>query len=144
MSKYSYVLTNRKNKAQSTETITLNINCLNPYQEILTDLLLKMQERRYTKLMYDFNDLDQIIIGYTDNDMDKHHYDAHRIKSELACRYDVHKKYLITDIKKLSTCDGCVNDSPGQLDHMQCSSGCLHDWTSCESCNPNRVPSWQS
>lgn len=136
MSKYSYLLTKRKNFSQTTEIITISFNCRDPYREIIEDIIKRKQERRYLKLMYDFNNnLEQIIIGYMSNKNDS--YDAFRIKKELACIYDIHQKYLITDIKKLSNCDGCSNDSPGQLDHMQCSSGCLHDRGSCELCNPD-------
>lgn len=32
-------------------------------------------------------------------------------------------------------CPGCVNDQPGQLEHMYCPCGCLHNINTCSICS---------
>lgn len=32
-------------------------------------------------------------------------------------------------------CDGCKNDQPNQLAHINCPYGCLHIYTNCSVCN---------
>ena len=44
--------------------------------------------------------------------------------------------YCIIGIVKID-CQGCIYDYPGQLDHMQCPTGCLHYYKTCNFCNTN-------
>ena len=50
--------------------------------------------------------------------------------SELATEYDIIGLYMT------NACYGCQNDCPGQRDHMECDTGCLHDPQFCEKCRP--------
>lgn len=48
--------------------------------------------------------------------------------------YKVHNKWWIDGIEPTNDCEGCRYDYPGQRDHMQCSTGCLHDPHTCHLC----------
>jgi len=43
-------------------------------------------------------------------------------------------KYSLSLIEIAPACYGCRYDRPGQRDHMECSTGCLHNPDICENC----------
>ena len=45
------------------------------------------------------------------------------------------KIYYVVGVSKESVCDGCRLNSFGQIAHMECPSGCLHDVNECFICN---------
>ena len=46
----------------------------------------------------------------------------------------VRKTYNIVGITILEHCEGCALDLGGQLSHMECPDGCLHDKEGCDFC----------
>lgn len=48
--------------------------------------------------------------------------------------YLVHDRWWIDSIEPTSDCEGCRYDCPGQRDHMDCPTGCLHDTLTCSLC----------
>jgi hypothetical protein len=61
-------------------------------------------------------------------------YNPRNIQEELVSMADVMNMYNITDLKLESYCHGCVWDRPGQCDHMDCPTGCLHNASQCPLC----------
>jgi hypothetical protein len=44
-------------------------------------------------------------------------------------------KFSINEIRELVGCNGCYNDSLGQMSHMGCPEGCLHEKKECSMCD---------
>lgn len=57
-------------------------------------------------------------------------------KDNLATISELSLKYEIVGIYMSSSCYGCRYDRPGQDDHMECDTGCLHDPDLCSWCIP--------
>lgn len=59
------------------------------------------------------------------------------LKGQLASLYELSERYEVKDIKLAPSCYGCIFERPGQRDHMECNTGCLHDSLLCEVCWEN-------
>jgi hypothetical protein len=44
-------------------------------------------------------------------------------------------RFSLNNIKEIIGCPGCYNESMGQLSHMGCPEGCLHEKEECSCCN---------
>jgi hypothetical protein len=62
-------------------------------------------------------------------------YHIDRLKNKMCSIYEIVNKYTIKDVERApNECYGCLNNSPGQRDHMECSTGCLHSKYTCFYC----------
>lgn len=142
MSNYWYTLKITHSRKREPETYLLRgINSISEViPTVLHSLLSQKREDRLNKLLTvsdgDNNDItadvirDRLPPQYKQyaNDLDK-------LKQEMASLYEISEMYEITDIKLAPSCIGCIYDSPRQRDHMECSSGCLHQKEFCLLCD---------
>jgi len=59
----------------------------------------------------------------------------HDIKLILFPLKKIHIMYYLTNLRENEKCEGCSRDACGQMAHMECPSGCLHDKSTCFSCS---------
>ena len=78
---------------------------------------------------------DKIIDYKLDHRMISKNDDLVQLKLRCISLEEIKEVYTITNLKKLSKCEGCVNKAGDQFEHMECSSGCLHDPQFCDYCS---------
>lgn len=116
--------------------------------DIIHDVLKCKQQSRYNKLFANYHgsmkDIDAIR-DYLPTQYKQYADNPIRLTEHMASLYEISRKYMIsnvvidvkndmiTDVKNKGEikCFGCVYDCPGQRDHMQCPTGCLHDPITC-------------
>lgn len=144
MSNYWYTLKNTDSRKRKREPETYLLRGINSISDViptvLHSLLSQKREDRLNKLLAlsdtDNNDItvdnirDRLPTQYQQyaDDLDK-------LKQEMASLYEISQMYKITDVKLAPSCIGCIYDCPGQRDHMECPSGCLHQKEFCLLCD---------
>lgn len=66
-------------------------------------------------------------------------HDIPRIKTFMTDVSKLSTRYKLISIYTSSACYGCQNDRPGQYDHMECDTGCLHSSDTCSYCENDYV-----
>ena len=56
------------------------------------------------------------------------------VRRVLASDSNVKSKYTIVSIATINECSGCRYEACGQMAHMECPDGCLHDPDECDDC----------
>ena len=103
---------------------------------VLQQLLSRKRKSRYAKLMkryYGGNNVDDIREYLPTNY--KHYADnMELLKEQIVSLHEINLTYCISEVKLAPECQGCLYESMGQRDHMDCDTGCLHDKTQCHIC----------
>lgn len=95
------------------------------------------KKKRFDKLLKDFTgDVtnSEEIEEYLPLPYKKYAYNMDKLKNKMCSIYEILHKYTINDIELAPDCYGCLHDSPGQRDHMECPTGCLHSKYTCSYC----------
>ncbi len=112
MAHYQYTLS----KQNKSDTILFIFGHDNIEQQILESLLEEKRTNRLHKLLQN-------------SDMDIENIDS--LREQMASLDEIKTKYTISNITKVE-CEGCIYNYPGQIEHMTCPTGCLHDHSLCE------------
>ncbi|CAH6419277.1 Hypothetical protein HVR_LOCUS478 [uncultured virus] len=110
----------------------------NVKQAIIQQLLQDTRQKRFNKFLHNYNDDPSDIIKLKDYLWTEHQQSIDNIDDfikELASVDDIINKYRIINIEETSLCFGCIYNRMPQTDHMECSTGCLHDPQFCEVCS---------
>ena len=105
---------------------------------ILTDLLEELRQVRFKHLMknYQGDTYDtKAVSDYLPPQYKKYADNLDFLKISMASLYEVSNMYEISDIESAPKCYGCLHNRMGQNDHMECSTGCLHDSDTCLICS---------
>ena len=62
-------------------------------------------------------------------------YDLDKLREQLVSMHEITNMYTISNLKLGPKCDGCLYNQCGQVEHMECPDGCLHQAEYCEYCN---------
>ena len=60
--------------------------------------------------------------------------DIEGLKVQLCSIHEILTRYSILKIEETNPCYGCRHELPGQDEHLECNTGCMHDPTYCPSC----------
>lgn len=120
---YSYTRVNKSNGKSTVRTVYLS----QPSDDIQRDLFNKEVSLKHQRRLEKLCDASQGQDGLP------HPFDIKR-DDQLACLYEIVKRYEIKDIKLEPNCYGCRENCGGQYDHEECSNGCLHDPETCPYC----------
>jgi len=137
MPNYWYTLTNTRNKTQARLLIYVPQG-ENIMSAIFQDKLLSKRNQRFDKIFREYtgNMEDTLAIHeYLPSELKVFASDHDAMKSQLASVYEILTKYKFTHIELAPDCNGCIYDLPGQSEHMDCISGCLHSPDFCYKCN---------
>jgi len=105
---------------------------------IFIELLEEERQNRYNFIMENYsNDLDNstMIREYLPKEYKQYADNLKLLKDEMSSLFEIVNKYKISDIEVAPLCNGCLNNSMGQRDHMDCNTGCLHDPKMCYLCS---------
>ena len=105
--------------------------------EVYKYLLEDKRTHRINKLFINFNESrfnTEAVRAYLPSQYKRYAENLDQLKEQMISLYEISQKYIITDIELTPDCYGCLYDSPGQRDHMECPTGCLHDVTKCYTC----------
>jgi len=143
MSTYSYTLSDARSGASSTGIICGIDSPSNVGPAVLHKELEKIREKRYQKMMkqYPFDEEDsEKVREYVPLIYKRYAKNREQLVRQMCSIYEINCIYSVSNIVVLETletfetCQGCIHQWPGQIDHMECPSGCLHDRSSCDIC----------
>jgi len=136
MSNYWYTLTKTN---YSRRFVITNVQSENIPALIYQELLNIKRNFRYNKLFqnfdFDYINDEEAIRNYLPDQYKQYANDLDKLKEQLASLYEICKCYTISNIEIAPNCLGCIYECPGQRDHMQCPTGCLHDPSTCYECH---------
>jgi hypothetical protein len=140
MPNYWYTLRKTKNINSTPQRCT--IHNVKPGSDVIEsiyqDLLANKRNSRYDKLFsnFDFKNINSIqaIRDYLPIQYKQYANNFDKLLDELASMYEISQLYNISNIELAPNCYGCIYDCPGQQDHMECPTGCLHDPKTCFEC----------
>ena len=98
-------------------------------------------DEKFTTYEGDFNNVKSMIRHIYP--LVPHHFEdiitVRQLINKIIPLYKVRIMYDITGIKEIPDCEGCQYDSPGQDNHTDCPSGCLHTSIYCDVCSTSNV-----
>lgn len=138
MPNYWYIETNKKKQTRLRSVIY----DLNQGEDITLAIfqrkLAAKREHRFHKLFEGYNgDMEDVIAihEYLPSEFKSFASNHAALKEQLASIYEIRNNYEISNIEIAPDCYGCIHDRPGQRDHMECPTGCLHTPELCFTCN---------
>jgi len=142
MSNYWYKLKNtnsNKRKHNDERNLILVDAEVDVVPTVLHSLLSKIREERLNKLLSLSDDETppdpNTLREHLPSQYKQYADDINKLKEQMASLYEISQMYEVSDIQLAPTCIGCIYDCPGQLDHMECPSGCLHETELCFLCS---------
>lgn len=137
MTNFYYLITKKSTKTQAKKVIR-NSEISVVYHDIIDKELTEKREKSLQKLFENYSgnmdNIDAIRI-FLPATYKKYASNFDELRNQLVSMHCFLSEYIISDIEPGPNCYGCLNDRGGQADHMECSTGCLHDKDGCSSCN---------
>lgn len=104
--------------------------------KVLNNILDTEREDRLQRLFVAVTDVTDVndLKEYLPPQYQQYANNLTKLKEAMASLYEISQIYEISDVTLAPDCVGCIYDSPGQRDHMECPTGCLHEIQLCTSC----------
>lgn len=142
MSNFQYMIQDLENPCSKIITgYILNVhstNVNNVNNEIIERLLENVRQSRFNSLMSnykgDINDIDNLK-EYLPSRYQDYAYNLNILNDHMATFSEIASKYDISNIQPAPSCHGCLFNRPGQDDHLDCDTGCLHFSPMCTRCS---------
>jgi hypothetical protein len=138
MSNYWYTLTKkdkdfeRRNVISSVASVEEIPNKV--YQNLLEDKRIHLIDKLLINYHGSKRDIEALRF-YLPSQYKEYADDLDRLGKQMVSLYEISEKYSISDIELAPNCYGCLYDLPGQKDHMECPTGCLHYASSYHVCS---------
>lgn len=102
---------------------------------VFEDFLSDIRKRRYRELVTGCSDKSaEGLRNHLPPEFRKYANNKQLLKEAMASMYEVSHMYSLSNIELAPQCFGCLNNRPGQRDHMECPTGCLHNKDYCHYC----------
>jgi hypothetical protein len=138
MPTYWYSETNKRTGAKKRRILYLESEGVDTMSAVFQDKLDAKREQRFRNILYDYAgsmDDAEAIRNFLPSEFKNYAENLDTLKAQMASMYEIQANYAFSDIEIAPNCYGCLHDCPGQRDHMECPSGCLHSPDTCFTCN---------